>query len=139
MNYTTSNDVYKKKHIDYIDNLINVLTNIDNITTTDLNLKIINQTDNYTTTITGNITYFQYINDNTLYNIKCFIKNKFRFQTYVEIYSLIKKIINKNKYAIFIFIESKMFTIPLIIDEYNIHLEISDNNKIIFNTNEFIN
>ena len=139
MNYTTSNDVYKKKHIDYIDNLINVLTNIDNITTTDLNLKIINQTDNYTTTITGNITYFQYINDNTLYNIKCFIKNKFRFQTYVEIYSLIKKIINKNKYAIFIFIESKMFTIPLIIDEYNIHLEISDNNKIIFNNNEFIN
>lgn len=128
MNYTTSKDVYKKKHIDYIDNLINVLTNIDNITTTDLNLKIINKNDNYTNAITGNITYFQYINDNTFYNIRCFIKKKFIFQTYVQIYSLIKQIINKKKYAIFIFIENNKFTIPLIIDEYNIHLEISDNN-----------
>lgn len=134
-----SNKVYNIDIKKYIDDLLNILSKFQNNIYHNLNFKIIDP-DKSSISVKGNILYLQYINEYTFHNIDNFLKNKFDLKGYNNLINCIKKdIFNQKKYAIFIFIKSDTYSIPLIIDDYDLYLEITHNNEIIFNTIDYIN
>ena len=132
-----SNKVHNIDIKRYIDVLFNILHEFN--VSSGLNFEITNPDNNYNHSFTGNILYLEYINENTFNNIDIFIKNKFPLYHYNNLIQSIKEnIFNQKKYAIFIFIKSYINAIPFIIDDCDLYLKITYNNKTIFNTIDYL-
>ena len=89
--------------------------------------------------IDGTIYELEYLNKNTWLKISNFIQKNFIEST--EIIEIIeKKLIQTEKYSIFIFIKKNIgYSIPLFVDGNDIKLEITYDDKIIFMSSLFTN
>ena len=137
---TQNNTLSLQSTIQYIDNLYKKLEPYK-ISQNILHLKLIDpaydSSQPIINDIDGIIYELEYLNKNTWNKISNFIQTNFIKSTEI-IETIEKKLIQAEKYSIFIFIKSKIgYCIPLFIDGNDIKLEFTCDDKIIFMSSLF--